>query len=44
MTDDTYRIEIVQVGRMDEVPSCAIFSLENIDLYEPFCYTMLILR
>ena len=44
MTDDTYRIAIVQVGSMDEVPSCAIFSLENIGLYEPFCYTMLILR
>lgn len=44
MTGDAYRIEAVQVGRMDEVPTCAIFSLESIGQYEAFCYTMLILR
>ncbi len=37
MTDDTYRIEIVQVGKLDAAPTCAIYSLENIGVYEPFC-------
>ena len=30
MTNDTCRIEIVRVCKMDEVPTCAIYSLENI--------------
>ena len=34
----------MQVGKMDGAPACAIYSLENIGVYEPFCYTMLILR
>ena len=29
---------------MDEAPTCAVFALEKIGEYEPFCYTMLILR
>ena len=44
MNGDTYQIEIVQVGKMDEVPTCAVYTLEKIGEYEPFCYTMLILR
>ncbi|MCY3781815.1 MAG: hypothetical protein OXG78_15985 [Chloroflexi bacterium] len=44
MNDEAYRIEIVQVGKMDEVPTCAVYALEKIGEYEPFCYTMLILR
>ena len=44
MNDEAYRIEIVQVGRMDEAPTCAVYALEKIGEYEPFCYTMLILR
>jgi len=40
----TYTVEAVMVGRMDEVPTPAIFRLERNGSYEPFCYTMLILR
>ena len=29
---------------MDEAPTCAVYALEKIGEYEPFCYTMLILR
>lgn len=39
-----YSIEAVMVGRMDEVPTPAVFHLERNGSYEPFCYTMLILR
>jgi glyoxylase-like metal-dependent hydrolase (beta-lactamase superfamily II) len=41
---DLYRIEIVRVGQMAEVPTCAIYTLEKIGQYEPFCYTLCILR
>ena len=44
MSDDSYRVEIVQVGKMDEVPASAIYMLEQIGEYQPFCYAMLILR
>jgi len=39
-----YDVEVVMVGRMDEVPTPAIFHLERNGAYEPFCYTMVILR
>lgn len=29
---------------MDEAPTCAVHALEKIGEYEPFCYTLLILR
>ncbi|MCY3914941.1 MAG: hypothetical protein OXG49_02905 [Chloroflexi bacterium] len=44
MSDEAYRIEIVQVGKMDEAPTCAVHALEKIGQCEPFCYTLLILR
>ena len=44
MSDETYHIEIAQVGKMDEAPTCAVYALEKIGEYEAFCYTMLIPR
>lgn len=40
MNDKAYRIEIVQVGKMDEAPTCAVYTLEKFGEYEPFCYAM----
>jgi glyoxylase-like metal-dependent hydrolase (beta-lactamase superfamily II) len=44
MTALQYQIEVVTVGRMDEVPTPSIFRLEGNGRYEPFCYTVCILR
>lgn len=44
MNQERYKIEIVLVGKMDAVPTAAVYALEKIGEYERFCYTMLILR
>jgi glyoxylase-like metal-dependent hydrolase (beta-lactamase superfamily II) len=44
MSEHIYSVEVVMVGRMDEVPTPSIYRLEGNGQYEPFCYTLCILR
>ncbi len=42
--NNTYRIDILKVGEMSEVPSCSIRAMQDLERWEPFCYTCLVAR